>query len=279
MEYTPRSVLGKGLPEALAVDVGNLVSPAIVRRLRTTHAWTRQRKLLVIGIESLSAPVAIPCGRELVFGNETIAAREYFRRVIERGDMIDAVISPARDAVFPMTCFWVRIEFVGEPRDAGNYSKKDDGLFAMRAKAGEKAERVVARHLRDNLQHRFTAGMCDSPGFFEIRYAGKKTRRPDRKCTTCGLTFEVKKRNKDEKFRVSHSALRPFSTENALDGWHAFVFPDMKPRFVANAVIAQAIEAGRCEPGYDEYDVWVDINDDAIALSEPPRCSGPDQGG
>jgi hypothetical protein len=109
-----------------------------------------------------------------------------------------------------------------------------------------------------------------------IHYRDKKMRKPDspdRRCTVCGLAIEIKKRNKDRRLRVSHSEARPFISENAADGWHAFVFPDMRPRFVANAAIAAAIAAGRCSVERDRYDSWAEINADAVEFAVPPECS------
>jgi hypothetical protein len=274
MEYTPKEILRLGIGELLPSDIGALDCPALVRRLRTTRART-PNGMLLIETDCLPSALSIPCDHQMVFGTEAISALEYFHRVIERGDMIDAVLLPQIGGAFPMSSFWIRIEYVGTPPAGGAFRKKDDGLFAMRAKAGEKAERVVARHLRDALGHSFPAGMCDSPGFFEIRYADKKRRKPDRRCLVCGLTFEIKKRNKDQFFRVSHSQGRPFASENAPQGWHAFVFPDMNPRFVPNSQIAQAIADGRFVPNEDQYDSWADIDPTAIVVSAPPRCTRP----
>lgn len=84
----------------------------------------------------------------------------------------------------------------------------------------------------------------------------------------------MKKRNKDYHFRVSHSDGRPFESGNELGpkDWHAFVFPDMKPRFVPNALIARAIANGQFTAGHDTYDTWADVGD-AVTAYTPPRCS------
>jgi hypothetical protein len=269
MEYTPAEIQRMGIGERLPGEAETLVGPSIIRRLRATE-FKAQNGLLFITAEPLRFPLVIACRSLMTFGTESIMALEYFRRVIERDDIIDAVVSSPAHGSIPIQIFWIRIEYVGTPPAAGAFSKKDDGLFAMRAKAGEKAERVVTRLLRDTFGHRYPDGMCDSPGFFEIRYAGKKTRKPDRRCLTCGLTLEIKKRNKDEHFRVSHSAGRPFASENAPAGWHAFVFPDMTPRFLPNTAIAQAIAQGHHRPGSDRYDSWADV--DSLVSSDPPYC-------
>ncbi|CAH2904349.1 MAG: hypothetical protein PPHEMADM_5339 [uncultured Paraburkholderia sp.] len=140
--------------------------------------------------------------------------------------------------------YWIHIEYVGSLSEAGAFRKKEDGLFAMRTKAGEKAERIVARKLKVDFGHSFSDPMLNSPGFFQIHYADKKDRKPDRICRRCGLTFEVKKRNRDSHYRMSHSVKRPFGSENHPEGWHAFVFRDRSIHFVPNATIAQAIADG-----------------------------------
>lgn len=276
MEYTPESVrlmsVQETLPEAL-VSATDLV---LVRRLKLVK-FNRQRLgdfvRLDLLADGLSWPMSIPAGQEMSFGGERIRALEYLKRVLEFGDMVDAVVGPIREGGIPVKMFWIHIEYVGSPKDAGSFSRKEDGLFAMRAKAGEKAERVVAKLLRDDYGHVFTEGMCDTPGFFEIRYdKTKRQRKPDRKCLACGLSFEVKKRNRDEYFRVSHSRSRPFDDENGLKGWHAFVFPDMKVKFVRNIAIAEAVRNGCFTEGSDSYDTWADIDPEAISVSEPPMC-------
>lgn len=273
MEYTPEEIQRMAVREKSSSD-GATDGLGIIRGLRVT-GFERQDGLLSLRIETLPLPLTIPETSMMTFGDESITAIEYFRRVIENGDMIDAVLLPQVAGAFPLKSFWIRIKYVGEPALGQQFSKKDDGLFAMRAKAGEKAERIVARTLRNKFGHSFPPGMCDSAGYFEIRYIGKKQRKPDRKCLTCGLTFEIKKRNKDHYFRVSHSDGRTFASENALDGWHAFVFPDMKPRFIVNATIAKAIEDKRFKPGKDKYDSWADINADAVVITDPPDCISP----
>lgn len=205
------------------------------------------------------------------FGTEAITALNYFKRVIERYDLIDAVVLPATNDVIPIQAFWIHIEYADNRNDTETFSQKDDGLFALRTKSGEKAERVATHILRDTYRHQFDPRFYKSPGFFEIRYADKKHREPDRRCLTCGTTFEVKKRNKDHHFRVSHSTKRPFTAENDLTGWHAFVFPDMAVYFIPNVAIAQEIMANKGKPGHDQYDQWMDV--DQINPSEPPTCS------
>lgn len=271
MEYTPAAILQKGLPEVSEDSLQSLAGPALVRRLKLAAYRIQDEHLLLE--TSGKTTLSVPVNQILCFGGEQISALDYFRRVLERSDLIDAVLRPGTVGILLADMFWIHIIYSGTPADAGDFSRKEDGLFAMRAKAGEKAERIVARTLRDECGHSFPTGMCESPGVFEIRYdKTKRSRKPDRKCQACGLEFEVKKRNRDEKFRVSHSPGRPFSVENPRDGWHAFVFPDMKPRFVLNTLIAEAIERGDFVPGSDQYDSWADIRSSVVVVERPPRC-------
>lgn len=270
MDYVPDELLRRRVAECALGDASKIVHPAIVRRL-PVEASEVQNDLLLLRTAYLPFPLSIRCDATMTFGTEATSAAKYFRRVIEPGDMIDALVLPRMEDRIPIELYWIHIQYVGDPLAAGSYSKKDDGLFAMRGKAGEKAERVVTKLLRDKFRHSFPAGMCDSPGYFEIRYEKKKHRKPDRKCLTCGLVIEIKKRNKDGHLRVSHSASRPFASENPLPGWHAFVFPDMRPRFVSNAAIAEAISEGKFEPGEDCYDKWADV--DSLTPRDPPYCT------
>lgn len=276
MEYTPVEILRQGIQEMALSRINEVGRPAgIFRGLRAVEAKIDGASL-IIRCDSLAVPLAIPLDAVMTFGDERITAENYARRVIERDDLLDVVLLPQVNGIFPMVYYWIRIVYADIPLDPHSYAKKDDGLFAMRAKSGEKAERIVARYLRDNGGHIYPISSRESPGYFEIRYAGKKKREPDspdRRCTVCGLSIEIKKRNKDQRFRVSHSEGRPFITENAPEGWHAFVFPDMKPRFVSNAVIAQAIADGRCHIAHDRYDSWAEINADDIVIDAPPRCT------
>ena len=236
---------------------------------------SRGENLLVMTIDGLQQPISIECDRQMQFGTEDISAREYFKRVIERGDYIDAIVSerPNPSAPVMLDIFWIQIRYADQPPKGQQFSRKDDGLFALRTKAGEKAERSVTRELRDKYGHVFPQHLTESPGFFEIRYLAKKRRTVDRTCQRCGMRVEVKKRNKDHKFRVSHSELRPFGEENSIEGWHAFVFADMKPRFVHNRVIANALHAGDFSVGHDKYDYWADIAPSSIEVVDPPHCT------
>ncbi|GAA4331756.1 hypothetical protein GCM10023165_06020 [Variovorax defluvii] len=272
MEYTPAAVAAAAMQQVAPADLHRLTGPALVRRLRLI-AFHLDDGWLDLTVDGLDMPLTIRQDHRMVFGGEGISAVDYLRRVLERGDLIDCIAAPTEAGRVPLSLFWIHIIYVGQPRDAGDFSKKEDGLFAMRAKAGEKAERIVAKKLHYSFGHSFPPELLDTPGHFEIRYdSTKKRRKPDRRCLVCGLTFEIKKRNRDHRFRVSHSDGRPFAAENKPDGWHAFVFPDMKPRFMSNRVIIDAITRGQFDPGSDEYDSWADVRPDAVAVSDPPHC-------
>ncbi len=270
MEYTPDQAQRLAQDEKLSSSIENITAPTIIRRLQIT-AIKKQGDMMFFTVTKSRLPLAIATNAVMTFGTESVTAYEYVRRVLERGDMIDAVVSPrTEDGCFPISMFWIHIRYVGTPLAVGSYSKKDDGLFAMRTKAGEKGERIVTKTLRDQFGHKFPDSLCESPGYFMIYYEHKKQRKPDRRCLACGLTFEIKKRNRDSHLRVSHSNGRPFISENALNGWHAFVFPDMKPRFVPNAAIAEAIAHGKFIAGEDRYDKWADV--DSLVPCDPPYC-------
>lgn len=272
MNYTPLAFSRINLQERASEEIATLTAAALVRELQI-DGFSIDGGWLYLYIIDSDIPLAIRQDHRMTFGTEVVTAIEYLKRVLERGDLIDVVARPARNGVVEIELFWIHIAYVGEIRSAGGFSKKEDGLFAMRAKAGEKAERIVARVLRDDCGHLFDTRVFETPGYFEIRYdSTKRQRRPDLKCLNCGITIEVKKRNRDKRFRVSHSDVRPFSSENDLLGWHAFVFPDMKARFLSNAAIADAINNSRFEPGLDQYDAWADVHGEDICEMSPPKC-------
>jgi len=273
-EYTPSAVAR--IEERPVDDLLSLTEPALIRKLRI-ESISKDDSYLSLHALGFDVPLVIHRERRMVFGTETVTSIEYVRRVLERGDLIDVVARPMNGGIVPIDLFWIHIVYVGMPRDAGTFSRKEDGLFALRAKAGEKGERIVAKILRDKCGHSFDPTIFQTPGYFEIRYdKSKKQRRPDLKCLRCGVTFEVKKRNRDMRFRVSHSEGRPFSSENSYLGWHAFVFPDMKPRFLSNAVIERAIAKKNFARGADQYDSWADVYGDEIVAMSPPQCRGDD---
>lgn len=270
MEYTPAIFRGNHLKETTLANIAHGTHPILVRRIRLIGARTHNGFLL-LDAQSLEKPLSIATDAVMRFGTESITALHYFQRVIERYDLIDVIILSAVANIIPIQTFWIHIEYVDNRRDTGMFSQKDDGLFALRTKSGEKAERVVTYLLSNTYGHHFDSRLYESPGFFQIRYTGKKHRTPDRRCLQCHITFEVKKRNKDHHFRVSHSQQRPFTSENNLTGWHAFVFPDMTVHFVPNALIAQAIMSNQGRPGHDRYDQWMDV--DHLTSLQPPLCA------
>lgn len=272
MEYTPEYIRRAKIEEKLPQDLSTVTEAVLVRKLRVIdRSFSDDKRTFFITVDNLCYPLKIAADAMMTFGTESVTSVEYFRRVIERNDLIDVIVEPAQNGLYPITLYWIHINYVGSLSETGKFSKKDDGLFAMRTKAGEKAERIATRHLINEYNHVFHDALHISPGFFEIRYKGKRHRKPDRKCLSCRITFEVKKRNKDRHLRVSHSEARPFSSENTVDGWHVFVFPDMKPRYLANSTINDAISQGRYKQGRDRYDSWVDV--DHLQPTTPIKCS------
>lgn len=230
---------------------------------------------LIIKVDGLSYPLWIKASRDLGIGDKPIKAVDYFKRVIEPSDRIDIVTSDVQsiEGAVLIDKYWIEIQYIGTPRSDEKMDRfKEDGMFAMRTKAGEKAERRTARVLVDSVGHQFPSALSQSPGCFQIYYEGKGERKPDRICLACGLKFEVKKRNTDEYFRVSHSDRRPFESENNPNDWHAFVFADMKPRFVPNTQIIAALANKQYKQGADSYDAYAQIFSTAISVVDPPAC-------
>lgn len=234
------------------------------------------KNYLIIKVDGLSYPLWIRASLNLGIGDKPINAVDYFRRVIEPNDRIDIVTSGVQsiEGAVLIDKYWIEIQYIGTPRSDEKMDRfKEDGMFAMRTKAGEKAERRTARVLVDSFGHQFPSALSQSPGCFQIYYVGKGKRKPDRICLACGLKFEVKKRNTDEYFRVSHSERRPFESENSPSDWHAFVFADMKPRFVPNTQIVAALANKQYKQGGDSYDAYAQIFSTAIGVVDPPTCS------
>jgi len=271
--YIPASHRNFALPEVAAYDLEAVAGRAAVRGF-TVDAMQRTESALILSSNVTPVRLAVERSREMVFGDESVTAENYFRRVIERHDHIDGVVTghPTSSGEMPLEVFWIQIRYVGEPGGAPAFSRKDDGLFAMRTKSGEKAERRVTNTLSGNCSHAFPPELHYCPGFFEIRYAGKKNRLPDRVCLNCGLHFEVKKRNRDWHFRISHSEARPFDTENHPSGWHAFVFPDMSVTFLSNTQILFHLQHGNYTMGRDRYDSWAQLDPQAVKPEAPPLC-------
>jgi hypothetical protein len=252
--------------------VQRVQQPSIIRNVKlVSRDWNLESQKLTLGFEGLVQTITVPGDRLMKFGSETISMIEYFRRTVERNDLLDFIIDPTLPD--QVAYFWIHIEYIGEKSDTGKFSEKDDGLFALRAKAGEKAERLVVRKLVQDFGHSYPDEITRATGTFQIWYKGKKNRKPDRVCSCCGLAVEVKKRNKDRKYRISHSVHRPFQGENVPGGWHAFVFPDMGIHFVSNRHIYDLLKAGAYSEGADQYDAWVDLNQ-GLDETDPPVCNG-----
>jgi hypothetical protein len=266
-EYLPSALRSVPPRETTAADViRQCAEVSVVRRLRLLGG-RRDGGSLVLEFDGAPS-VEMDAQALMRFGTETVRVDEYVKRVLEPGDFVDVVIEPH---VPSCRWIWIHIEYEDERLAGLEFAAKDDGLFAMRARAGEKAESIVRRILeRCDPPHRFAAPLETSDRFV-IRYRDKKRRAPDLKCSACGVAFEVKKRNRDRQFRISHSTRRPFETENAASDWHVFVFPDMTTHFVSNAEIHAALAAGRVRRASDRYDSWADLLP-PVAVAEPPVC-------
>lgn len=274
MSYLPTQFQGQRIVKVQLSDnmkAVNYLSGVRAAKLLEYEVDERASQVL-LRFAGRTSPFAIPSNQQMRFGNESITAYEYCKRALELGDLLDFIIQP--HSIDQILIYWLHIRYLGVESEAGHYSKKEAGLFALRTKSGEKAERLVARLLIDSFEHRFSPELLNNPGVFTIYYRGKKTRKPDRICVACNLKFEVKKRNLDRHYRVSHSEARPFTSENSADGWHAFVFPDMSVHFVSNAQIISAIQAKKFTPGRDKYDSWATLDRSIIKDETPPVCRG-----
>lgn len=169
---------------------------------------------------------------------------------------------------------WIHIHYA-DPENKKSYrgsSKKDDGEFAYRTKAGEKVERKIANLAKNEFGHSFKYERLHSPGFFEIRYRNKRRREIDLECSCCSLKIEVKARLKDRYFRVSHSEARKLQNENDIEGWHAFGFPDDEFVFVPNKIIYKSLADHKLKPVRDTKDAWVQIPSEMIKPDDLPQC-------
>jgi len=271
--YVPPDYLNLNLVEGPILNLCRPVDePTIVREVRCTGAsFSEDKKNLLLQIYTLDQPVLISASKNMRFGNESITARDYFKRVIELDDFVDFILLPG--SLPHVSCFWIHIKYVGSKPDDLTFSKKDDGLFSMNAKSGEKAERRVAQRLSEKFGHSYPDEKLQGNGCFEIRYTNKKKRSPDLICSVCQLQIEVKKRNKDEKFRISHSRSRPWKEENGPLGWHALVFPDMSIHFVSNQQITKLLNSNSYVDGRNQYDAWADLDKALVQEEAPPLCS------
>ncbi|MBM0106500.1 hypothetical protein JM946_17360 [Steroidobacter sp. S1-65] len=241
----------------------------LIRQARLIARSAERDDRIWLAIEGLPERLPIRASLEMRFGTEIITAATYLDWVIERGDEVDIIVDETGVRIF-----WIHIAYRDTKADDLRFSEKDDGLFALRTKAGEKAQRQVARTLRDEFQHCIPAAQIVSPGCFEITYAAKKKRTADLICESCRLKVEVKKRNRDRRFRISHSQGRPFWEENNDADWHAFVFPDRSIHWVSNATISAVLAREAFKSGSDQYDAWVDLPSNTPE-SPPPHCRKP----
>ena len=200
--------------------------------------------------------------------------------VLEEGDELDVVIEPF-DTSHPdyvqLACLWIHIYYPDpEAERPTGSSIKEDGHFALLTKAGEKAERYVAMMLIREHGHRFPActddGKCMSPGYFTLWFRRKRDRRIDLTCRRCKMRVEVKRRRRDRHLRFSHSDTRKFSSENDVNGWHAFVFPDWSVEFYRNDDVLPLIEKATEEQS--SHDTYVPISRTDIRPTAPPACTG-----
>ncbi len=272
-EYVPEAFRAKELRVGQLTDlIEQVAQTTIVRTAKFLNAKKNSNGLLELEFEGLESPVLADPNGVMQFAEERVTIENYLRRVVERKDYLDLIVEPNRTP--QVTYLWVHIAYM-EARPAKlKFSEKDAGLFCMRAKSGEKAERRVARDLTNNYGHQYPPELREGPGVFQIMYTGKKNRKPDRVCTVCGLQFEFKKRNRDKRFRISHSQGRPFQQENTPDGWHAFVFPDMSIHYLSNKTIIKLIDEGHYVAGHDKYDAWADLDQSKFIEELPPQCSG-----
>ncbi|HEY9285347.1 MAG TPA: hypothetical protein VIP46_17980 [Pyrinomonadaceae bacterium] len=273
MPYIPVQFKGQQIKEGQLSDNMNAVNCfSLVRKAKLIrYVVDKRASQILLYFAGRTSPFVIDLGQQMRFGDESISAYEYCKRALEVGDLLDFIIQP--NSITQVLIYWFHVRHLGSESEAGKYSKKEEGLFAFKTKSGEKAERLVTRLLRDKYGHQFSPELLDNPGVFTIYYKGKKTRKPDRVCSVCNLNFEVKKRNRDRHYRVSHSEARPFASENSADGWHAFVFPDMSVHFVPNAKIISAIQANIFTPGRDGYDSWATLDRSFIKDETPPVCT------
>lgn len=209
--------------------ISDLLQPlsqtTVIRKVKLLNIKGKSGHLYKLEFEGLPLPIVVNPQSVMIFGDERVTIEDYIQRVVEKSDFLDLIIEPTKSP--QATYLWVHIHYLEEKPSDLTFSEKDAGLFGMRTKSGEKAERRVARDLMTSYGHRYPPEALEGPGVFQITYKGKKKRKPDMVCIICKLHVEVKKRNRDRRFRISHSPSRPFQQENKLSGWHAFVFPEM----------------------------------------------------
>ena len=270
MSYVPAAYRNAQEHAVLPRNPAQLASPILVRSLQLL-SWKNEGSSLRLVVHPAPYHLLAPASGLMALGEEKISMVDYCHRVLELNDYIDVVLDPLRNPL-PLSHFWIHIVYEGSLLGPRPSTFKDDGQFAMRAKAGEKAERLVAMDLVERFGHQFAPSKLCSPGVFTIRYADKRERQSDLVCQRCGLRVEVKKRNRDRRYRISHSSTRPFHAENPSDGWHAFVWPDFQVAYVPNTDIMRLIETGSFTFG-TQIDTWAELPNHKISAKNPPRCA------
>lgn len=263
--------------KAIKIRIGQLNDLAqpisqvtVIRSAKLLNIKGKSSPFYKLEFEGLHSPVLVNPKSVMIFGDESVTIENYIRRVVEKNDFLDLIAETNKSP--QVTYLWVHIDYLEEKPAGLKFSEKDAGLFGMRTKSGEKAERRVAQDLVTSYGHHYPPELLEGAGVFQITYTGKKKRKPDLVCTACKLHVEVKKRNRDQRFRISHSSGRPFQGENIPDGWHAFVFPDMSIHYLSNSAILNLLNEGHYTAGHDQYDAWADLKADMVKEETPPEC-------
>lgn len=271
-EYVPSAFKATNLQVGQPSDLIRPVSQTtVVRRVKLLNIKGKAGRLYKLEFDDVPSAVPVNPKSVMEFGGESVTIEEYIWRAVEKNDLLDLILEPNKSP--QATHLWVHIDYLEERPDDSDFSEKDAGLFGMRTKAGEKAERLVARELVATYGHRYPSSRLEGAGVFQITYTGKKKRKPDLVCTACQLHVEAKKRNRDRRYRISHSDGRPFQRENKPDGWHAFVFPDRTIHYVPNKAIITLLRQGYYTAGRDRHDAWADLDSNKVQEVPPPHCN------
>ena len=99
---------------------------------------------LLLEVANFARRLHIDARRKMLFGPESVTAETYFRRVIERGDLIDVVGRPGEsgpDGSIPLDLFWIHIHYADPARlKPQNFREKEVGQFALRHEGLEKRQ-------------------------------------------------------------------------------------------------------------------------------------------
>lgn len=174
-----------------------------------------------------------------------------YSQALEVGTLVDVLV--AVDEMVSGIGFWASVKY-DNPRDTG--SIKPDASFALRLAHAAKAERMVAADLNAR-GHEITGAAIHPPPYIVLigrHLGGHRAGKPDLVCTRCGTGFEVKSRPYDDHLRVSSSSLRPFTAENAPDGFQAFVLRHSRVQYFSNRDIASWVRTQTAvDAGYDRF--------------------------